>query len=164
MFHKMNKSKNFPPGIICVLHTLGRSLQWNPHIHYLISKGGVSDDGFWCKVNFFSYTYLRNAFCTALLNIPYPKLEKSFKNRKSSVQTHKFLLSFNRLRNAILSSFGYDNLKRPKCGKNIIFLRLYFNHKPVSLQELYENVKCKHTCRSRVKITAFHTGSFHDII
>lgn len=34
MFHKMNKSKNFTPGVICVLYTFGRSLQWNPHIHY----------------------------------------------------------------------------------------------------------------------------------
>ena len=34
MFHKINKSKNFVPGFVCVLHTFGRSLQWNPHIHY----------------------------------------------------------------------------------------------------------------------------------
>ncbi len=37
MFHNINKSKNFVPGFICVLHTFGRSLEWNPHIHCLIS-------------------------------------------------------------------------------------------------------------------------------
>ena len=36
MFHKINKSKNFVPGFICVLHTFGRPLEWNPHIHCLI--------------------------------------------------------------------------------------------------------------------------------
>ncbi|MCO7163022.1 transposase [Anaerostipes hadrus] len=27
-----------------VLHTFGRDLKWNPHIHCLISEGGYSDD------------------------------------------------------------------------------------------------------------------------
>ena len=39
MFVKLKKSENFTPGFICVLHTFGRSLQWNPHIHVLISEG-----------------------------------------------------------------------------------------------------------------------------
>lgn len=34
LFHNMNKSKNFTPGFIMVLHTFGRDLKWNPHIHY----------------------------------------------------------------------------------------------------------------------------------
>jgi hypothetical protein len=38
MFYQMNKSENFTPGFICVLHTFGRSLQWNPHIHVLLSE------------------------------------------------------------------------------------------------------------------------------
>ena len=67
MFFKMNKSKNFTPGFIMVLHTFGRDLKWNPHIHCLISEGGYSDDGFWRNVKHFDYTFLRNAFRTALL-------------------------------------------------------------------------------------------------
>ena len=45
-FHNMNKSKNFTPGYIMVLHTFGRDLKWNPHIHCLISEGSYSDDSF----------------------------------------------------------------------------------------------------------------------
>ena len=30
MFYKMNKSKNFTPGFIMVLHTFGRDLKWYP--------------------------------------------------------------------------------------------------------------------------------------
>ena len=47
MFYDLNKSKNYVPGMICVLHTFRRSLQWNPHIHCLITEGRFSDDGFW---------------------------------------------------------------------------------------------------------------------
>ena len=59
MFHQLNKSKNFVPGFICVLHTFGRPLEWNPHIHCLITEGGFSDDGFWRVVKHFDYSYLQ---------------------------------------------------------------------------------------------------------
>lgn len=108
MFSKLNKSKNFTPGFIMVLHTFGRDLKWNPHIHCLISEGGYSDAGFWRHVSHFNYTFLRNAFRTALL-----------------------------------SSFGYDPLECPDCGHKMVFLELYYNHKRVSLEELYEKAMSK---------------------
>jgi hypothetical protein len=83
MFYKLNNSKNFTPGFIMVLHTFGRDLKWNPHIHCLISEGGFSDDGFWRHVNYFNYTFLRNAFRTALLNEMEAKIGPSFKKTKA---------------------------------------------------------------------------------
>lgn len=83
MFFKMNKSKNFTPGFIMVLHTFGRDLKWNPHIHCLIFEGGYSDDGFWRNVKHFDYTFLRNAFRTALLNEMESKIGSSFKKVKA---------------------------------------------------------------------------------
>ena len=41
MFNKMNQSQNFVPGFICVLHTFGRPLEWNPHIHCILSESGI---------------------------------------------------------------------------------------------------------------------------
>mgnify|MGYP003469238257 FL=1 len=52
MFHKDNKSELFTPGFICVLHTFGRDLKWNPHIHCLISEGGLGKSGLWRKKTF----------------------------------------------------------------------------------------------------------------
>ena len=83
-------SKNFTPGFIMVLHTFGRDLKWNPHIHCLISEGGFSDDGFWRHVKHFNFNYLRNAFRTALLNAMESKLGPSFKKVKAkSYLEHK---------------------------------------------------------------------------
>lgn len=74
-----------------VLHTFGRDLKWNPHIHCLISQGGYSDDGFWRSVGHFNYTYLRNAFRTALLNEMEAKLGPSFKKVKVfCYKNHKY--------------------------------------------------------------------------
>ncbi len=251
MFHKMNKSMNHTPGFILVLHTFGRDLKWNPHIHCLLSEGGLSDSGFWKNVKHFNYTFLRNAFRTALLNEMEARIGPSFKktkalcyrnnehgfyvyakpnkcdpktvvkyigrylgrpviatsridnydgenvtfhynrheddayveetipamefirrliphipekhfkmirygglyarhrksdkklNRAISREKHRFLRSFNEWRAAILSSFGYDPLKCPECGTTMLFLELYFNHRRVSLEELYERAMSK---------------------
>jgi len=90
MFFQMNKSRNFTPGFIMVLHTFGRDLKWNPHIHCLISEGGYSDDGFWRNVRHFHYAYLRNAFRTVLLNELESKIGPSFKKVKAKCYTeHK---------------------------------------------------------------------------
>lgn len=85
LFHKMNKSKNFVPGFVCVLHTFGRPLEWNPHIHCLLTEGGFSDDGFWRVVKYFNYTYLRKAFQTALLDEMENKIGPSFKKTKAAI-------------------------------------------------------------------------------
>ena len=83
MFHKDNKTEKFTPGFICVLHTFGRDLKWNPHIHCLLSEGGIGNSGLWRGKSHFPYDYLRRAFRTALLNLLEEKLGPSFKKEKS---------------------------------------------------------------------------------
>ena len=256
LFFSLNKSKNFVPGFICVLHTFGRPLEWNPHIYCLLTEGGYSDDGFWRTVKYFNYSYLRKSFQTVLLN----KLEKhigsSFRKTKSelyrkdkngfyvyakpnlcdpnsivryvsrylgrpvialsridsydgdNVTFHynkhednsfvrrtlpaidfiKLLIqhipeknfkmtryyglyarhrnndkklrraipknrqpiirSFTKWRNNIALSFGYDPLCCPNCKIGMTLTDLYFNHKRIPLEEMYERTLAKFKCRS----------------
>ena len=83
-FIKIAKLSFFTPGFICVLHTFGRDLKWNPHIHCLVSEGGVGNSGKWRAKTHFNYTFLRNAFRTVLLNLMQQKLGPSFKGVKAS--------------------------------------------------------------------------------
>ena len=85
----------------------------------------------------------------------YARHRKSDKylRRAISREKHKILLSFNQWRESILLSFGYDPLKCPSCGTTMLFLELYFNHKPVPLHELYEKVMRKHPCRSPASLS-----------
>ena len=257
MFHMKNKTLLFTPGFICVLHTFGRDLKWNPHIHCLVSEGGIGKNQLWRKMTHFNYRLLRDSFQTALLNELHARLGDSFKKVKASIyshhkngfyvhakprkcdpsivskyigrylgrpvialsridgydgefvtfhyhrheddkritekipvlefisrliehipekhfkmiryygiyarhrdsdkklnraiakEKHTFLRSFNRWRDCILLSFGYDPLKCSKCGTTMLFIELYLKRKPVSLDELYEKVmfKARH-CRS----------------
>ena len=85
MFKKLSKSENFTPGFICVLHTFGRSLQWNPHIHMLISEGGSGNFSPWRVVKHFHYELLRKSFQFTLLNYMEAHIGKSFRKTKSFI-------------------------------------------------------------------------------
>lgn len=253
LFYQLNKARNFTPGFICVLHTFGRPLEWNPHIHCLISEGGLSDDALWRRVTHFNYTYLRNAFRTVLLNMLEARIGPSFKKTKAamyrlhdkgfyvhakpsladsktvteyigrylgrpviatkridrydrkadtvtfhynrhednayvertlpaiefikllmqhipeknfkmvryyglyarhrktdkvlrrvrSAEYQRLMVSFNRWRESILLSFGYDPLSCPRCKTTMIISEIYYNHKRVSLEDLYKKVMSK---------------------
>jgi len=81
----MNKSEDFKPGFICVLHTFGRDLKWNPHIHVLLAEGGVGNKTVWRKIKYFNYLLLRKSFQTALLNHMEKHIGKSFKKVKAYI-------------------------------------------------------------------------------
>lgn len=85
MFAKINKAENFTPGLICVLHTFGRDLKWNPHIHALISEGGAGNISPWRTVKHFDYTFLRNAFRKVLLERMTSAIGPSFRKIKNDI-------------------------------------------------------------------------------
>ncbi len=58
-------------------------------------------------------------------------------HRAISREKHHIYRNFNQWRPAILSAFGYGPLKSG-CGTTMLFLELYFNHKRVSLEEMYK--------------------------
>ena len=67
-FRDKYKSKNITPAFISILHTYGRSLIWNPHIHMILLEGGINKDGF-VPVNFFAYAAFRKRFMKILLDL-----------------------------------------------------------------------------------------------
>ena len=70
------------------------------------------------------------------------KIDKKL-HRAISREKHHIYRSFNRWRQAISLSFGYDPLKCPDCGSTMSVLELYYNHKRVSLEEMYEKAMSK---------------------
>lgn len=69
-----NKSKQFETGMIATLHTFGRDLKWNPHIHMLVAMCAVSNKpkplyNFKPCINipFIPFAMLRKRFMTTLL-------------------------------------------------------------------------------------------------
>ena len=86
-FYERNKSQNFTPGVMCTLHTFGRDLKWNPHIHMLCSEGGAGNTEVFRKFSHISFSALRFRWQKLLLlylseNLPKSKLSvfKKLKN------------------------------------------------------------------------------------
>ena len=66
-------------GFFAFLHTFGRDLKWNPHIHVLIAELKVKENGYQ-KWNYFNYDALSKRFQKVLLD---KEIGESFKEEKN---------------------------------------------------------------------------------
>lgn len=69
------KEQGLVPAIVMVLHTYGRDLKFHPHIHMIVSAGGVTPKGVWKPIEFIPYVMLRKRWKTKLLVALKPKLK-----------------------------------------------------------------------------------------
>ena len=63
-----NKKEEFKTGMISTLHTFGRDLKWNPHIHMLLAMVKVGNFTPFVKFDFVPFEMLRKRFMTTLLH------------------------------------------------------------------------------------------------
>lgn len=98
------KQYKITPGFISVLHTFGRDLKWNPHIHMLISEGGHdSRTNKFINVNYFNYNLLRKSWQKCILDALHNKLDKTFYKIKNMLYAKKIMVfMYMRLTNNLL--------------------------------------------------------------
>jgi len=70
---KKEANEDYVPGFISTLHTFGRDLKWNPHIHVIIAECLSGNNNVYKKL-FIPYALIRKSFQNVLLK----KLEKHF--------------------------------------------------------------------------------------
>lgn len=78
-YRLQRKTKKYVPGIICALHTYGRDLKWNPHVHMLVTEGVIVDDEYWKQLDFIPYEALRNSWKYLCLRIIQRRFRKDRK-------------------------------------------------------------------------------------
>ncbi|MEK4230502.1 transposase [Solibacillus sp. FSL H8-0538] len=61
-YERRNKQLQIKPGIITIIHTFGRDLKFNPHIHVLVTEGGMDSSNDWKPLTFISYEYLQKSW------------------------------------------------------------------------------------------------------
>lgn len=66
------------PGMICVFHPFGKDLKFNPHVHTIVTEGGLTKGNKWIKIPFFPYEKLRKIWQYNILS----NLKKYFKGKK----------------------------------------------------------------------------------
>ena len=79
----------YTPGYFAFLHTFGRDMKWNPHIHVLLAEIKLTKDK--CENwNYFSFNALRKRFMRNLLDLMSKELGPSFDSMKSKMyKEHK---------------------------------------------------------------------------
>ena len=50
------------PGIISVIHTFGGDIKWNPHVHSIVTSGGLSSKQSWIWLKFLPFDLLRHSW------------------------------------------------------------------------------------------------------
>jgi hypothetical protein len=71
----MNKSENYIPGMICVLHTFGRDLKWNPHIHMILCEEAIGKSNLWKRFSHINYEGLRRSWQFSILRLMSNKIK-----------------------------------------------------------------------------------------
>jgi predicted RNA-binding Zn-ribbon protein involved in translation (DUF1610 family) len=86
-FKEKYKKKQLIPAYISILHTFGRSLIFNPHIHMILMDGGISNKSKqFVKIDFFSYPSFRKRFMKVLLDMLEEDIgKKEFKKIKNDL-------------------------------------------------------------------------------
>ena len=84
---KYSSKTKYTPGFFAFLHTFGRDLKWNPHIHILIAELKLGNNNSCIEWKFFDYDALSKRFQHILLKLLSKELGKSFSKMK------KFLYS-----------------------------------------------------------------------
>lgn len=57
-----SRQQEFVPGIVAVLHTFGSDLRFHPHVHILLTEGGITDANIWKQCHFFPEKVLKARF------------------------------------------------------------------------------------------------------
>lgn len=79
-WYKKNKKSDYEVGVIAVVHTFGRDLKWNPHVHALVTEGAIDKKyNWWKSVDYIPYKYLKKAWQKVLIDI----IKKHFDNYKT---------------------------------------------------------------------------------
>lgn len=79
---KYNSKVKYDPSFFMFLHTFGRDLKWNPHIHVLIAEIKMGGDMIYKRWNYFNYDALSKRFQKILLDLMSKKIGKSFNKMK----------------------------------------------------------------------------------
>lgn len=75
----------YTPGFFAFLHTFGRDLKWNPHIHILIAEIKMGGNMIYKNWNYFDYNALSKRFQKILLDLMSKKLGNSFNYLKNTL-------------------------------------------------------------------------------
>jgi hypothetical protein len=130
-----NKSQNLTCGMVSTLHTFGRDLKWNPHIHMLVSLCAQGNGIPFKFFNFIPFEMLRKRFMTTLLFY----LKKALRNSQYSYTFNALVNILYKIKNNGFYVYAYAKITS---SQNVINYMVRYIGRPVIAQKRilkYEN-------------------------
>ncbi|NCC62517.1 MAG: hypothetical protein EOM12_16630, partial [Verrucomicrobiae bacterium] len=126
------KKRKIRVGIMAVLQLHGRAGNRNPHLHFVVSEGGIDKDGAWRGVNYFDTKKLRKKWQYHVVT----ELRKAIRGSSHEAEWHDKLGSMFRK-----YPTGFDVNCMPESGpveRLVIYLCKYVSSPPISIRRIEE--------------------------
>lgn len=124
------KKKRIQPGIIAALHTFGSQLEFNPHVHMVVTMGGVTKDGRWETYDYLPYAMLRKYWQNAVL-----KLIRRVLNRREKRDVQHLLQNAYK-KNADGFYVHAPKRSRTKLKGLLLYISRYMNRGPIAVNRI----------------------------
>lgn len=132
LIEEWRPKKLIRPGIVAVLQFHGRSGTQNPHLHLIVSEGGVGKNGEWHKVDYFHTKKLRKKWQYCLIMA----LKKALRGTKYQKE---WLPIVNSMLDRYKSGFECNCMpEKGEVEKLILYLCKYVSSPPISSRRIVE--------------------------
>jgi len=136
---QLAKNKKVIPGIFIAIHTFGRDLKRNVHIHLSVTLGGITKDGTTWKKLAFHQKSLMKMWRYAVISL-FRKLYQtnSLVIPKAIQQSLNHAFTFNHLLNALYKKYWVVHCSKPSKNhkKNVQYLGRYIKRPPIAESKL----------------------------
>ena len=123
-----SKGKQIELGVISITQTAGRKSTWNPHLHLLVTEGGLDKHNHWHRFYYFDYQVLRNKWRYILLT----------SLKRALIQDPEALKTIEEVFQSTMSSGFIVRAKKEKVRKTDIigYLIKYVASPPIALYRI----------------------------
>ncbi len=135
----ISSKKNITPGIFIAIHTFGRDLKRNVHIHLSTTLGGITKDGSQWKNLFFNQSTLMRMWRYSIITLFREEYNKQSLIIPSKIQrqlNHTF--TFNNLLDKLYNKTWIVHCSKPSDNykKNVNYLGRYVKRPPISQSKI----------------------------
>ena len=146
------------PGMIDIVHFTGRDLKYNPHLHALVTEGGLDENGIWHKHSYWPYESMRRIW-------QYEIIKKFRRILPKDLETKSMLDALSKSYDGFVVKNFRDLMNIKDLGK---YLSRYVRHPPIGESRLLEydgeSIKIKYEWDNEMNTTWIPIDRFIDAI
>ncbi|WP_449305990.1 IS91 family transposase, partial [Piscibacillus salipiscarius] len=123
------KKGKLTPGIIAGLHTFGSRVNFNPHVHMLVSMGGLTKKGKWKTLDFIPFQMLRKQWQTVVLKV----IRKHLTEREKKVVQPRLQAAYS---NNSEGFYVYAPKQRGKINEQLRYIGRYIRRPAIGMNRI----------------------------